>query len=174
MARIQNTPGSLLNKIGIACGIPDLTPTMLRQAAENQVQKNSKMKENSKLITMHSEDVGRHIYHKSGPQIRAEFGNFMDVNVDSPTKKVKVTDNDDKQREEKMQELEEADAEARKLNAKEYLTAERKRRDRSLPTGKRRRVNSLDKEFLLELVFNEVFQSTYQNFPDGKTLSLKC
>ena len=73
-----------------------------------------------------------------------------------------------------MQELEEADAEARKLNAKEYLTAERKRRDRSLPTGKRRRVNSLDKEFLLELVFNEVFQSTYQNFPDGKTLSLKC
>lgn len=30
LSRLQNTNGSLLRVIGVACGIPDLTPTMLR------------------------------------------------------------------------------------------------------------------------------------------------
>lgn len=30
LGRIQNGPGSLLQRIGLACGVPDLNPTMLR------------------------------------------------------------------------------------------------------------------------------------------------
>lgn len=160
----------IFSKIGLVCGVPDLNPTMLRVAAETQIQKNSDMKKTAKIINMHSEDVGRLVYHKNGPRIRAEFANFMDVNVDSPAKKIKLTDEVDIEKERKMQALEEADAEKRKQDAEAYLESEREKRKRSLPIGKRRRLTAQQKEFLQELVFKELFNSTYQDFPDGKLL----
>ena len=167
LAKIQNTPGSLLNRIGIVCGVPDLTPTMIRQAAEIQIQQNQDMRNSSKVIAMHSEGVGRSIYHKKGSIIRAEFANYMDTNVDSPRKKIKLSENIDKEKAQKMQIMENADAETRQLNAKAYLEAQKEKRDTNLPTGRRRRLTQVDKQFLQNLIYAEVFQSRKQNFPQG-------
>ena len=133
-----------------------------------QIQQNCEMKKTSKVINNHSEDVGRSIYHKKGPLIRAEFANYMEKNVDSPSKKIKLADEVDKEKEKRMQVMDEADAQTRKINAKAYLEAEKEKRDASLPTGRRRRLNAIDKRFLQDLIFEEIFQSSKQDFPQGK------
>ena len=159
LSRIQNTPGSLLNKIGVAVGIPDLNPTQLRQAAEQIIQQNDEMRKNSKNLLMHSEDVGRIIYQNK-PTIRSEWIHSMD-HIEGSKEKIDL----DMDTEMEMKEVEEADELARLQYAEQFNLDDREQRNASRRCSKRCRVPANDRLFLQKLIYKELFGSMYQVFP---------
>ena len=123
LAKLQNSKGSLLQRIGITCGVPDLNPTMLRQAAERWIQANPEMKNKAQVLNSHSEDVGREIYDKSNARVRAEFINYMKSKEGGESTK-KTPTNFDLIMREQMKEAEIADAAIRRKRAQEFLENE--------------------------------------------------
>ena len=161
LSRIQNSPGSLLSKIGAVVGIPDLNPTMLRKAAEQTIQTDSEMRKNSKKLLMHSENVGHAIYHEV-PTIRSEWVHRMEQ-VEAPDGKVESEV--DIEMETEMDELEKADAEARVEYAEKFALEDRIQRNMNRRCSTRCKVPSNDRVFLQKLIFKELFGSVYQTFP---------
>ena len=166
LGRLQNTEGSLLRRIGIACGVPDLTPTDFRRSAETKIQKSEAMRSKSDALNMHSETVGRHIYDKSNSRIRCEYVNLMDISErDKSAAPLSPTQDDASDKE--MKDIENADKEASIKHAREYLDQERSKKDVNVPLGKRCKVNPLHRFILQTLVSEEIFSSEYKEFPEG-------
>ena len=164
LSRIQNTPGSLLNKIGITVGIPDLCPTQLRQAAEEIIQQDDEMRKNSKKLLMHSENVGRIIYQNK-PTIRSEWVHSMDL-MEGTAEKIDL----DVDTEREMKELDEADELARLQYAEQFNLDDRQQRNVNRRCNKRCRVPANDRLFLQKLIYKELFGSIYQVFPGNFVL----
>ena len=171
LSHLKNTPGSLLSKIGQTVGVPDLTPTMLRYSLEKLIQSDEKMRNQSKSLNCHSEDVGRIIYHESSI-VRSEFVNHTDYVEGSPAKKKAKLSVVDKKRQEEMDEMEEADEKARKLKAQEFMEITRAKRSANVRCGNRVKVQPNHLEFLQKLVLEKVFNNVYQHFPKGKFFSV--
>lgn len=176
LGKIQKTPGSLFEKIGLCCGLPDLQPTDLRRAAEVHIQNSEAMKNKAKVISNHSDEVGRKWYDPTKIVTRAEFVNK--VNAIESTKEENKEDNElsdfERDREERMEDLEKIDEKIRMKEASEFLKNEKdnmiaRRRKR----GPRNKVDLNDRYFLLELVHKEVFQSVHQDFPQGIMIFLQ-
>ena len=163
LGRIQNGNGSLLQKIGLTCGVPDLNPTMLRRASEKTIQSNPDMIAKSKAINGHSGEVGFQHYDKSNCRVKSEFVNFTDNLEQSKPGSEKI----DSEKEKKMLEVDKADEEARKQDAREFLSNVKERRSKNFLPGRRIKVNSSDRYFLQKLVYAEIFNSTLQHFPKG-------
>ena len=53
LSRMQNCGGSWLEKIGRVVGVPKLTVTHLRRAAENLIQKSQDLRDRSKSLNAH-------------------------------------------------------------------------------------------------------------------------
>ena len=73
IAPLQNTPGSLLNKFGIACGIAKPTVNTLRRAAETKIQASPLMKSAVENLNSHSSEVGVEHYDLGADNSRASF-----------------------------------------------------------------------------------------------------
>ena len=73
IAPLQNTPGSLLNKFGIACGIAKPTVNTLRRAAETKIQASPLMKSAVENLNSHSSEVGLEHYDLGADNSRANF-----------------------------------------------------------------------------------------------------
>ena len=87
LSRMQNCGGSWLEKIGRVVGVPKLTVTHLRRAAENLIQKSQDLRDRSKSLNAHENDVGRIIYDKE--VIRGEFVNKMEYEENDSEKNTK-------------------------------------------------------------------------------------
>ena len=166
LGRIQNSKGSLLEKVGLTCGIPDLNATMLRQAAECVLQSNEKMQVRSKLINCHSERVGRSNYERRKPIIRTEFINFCDRR-DNPRNPTKEMTRAELEKRKEMLEVNKRDAEERQRRAEEVLQRDREERNKSKSLGKRCKVLPNDRFTLQQLVLREVFGDICLDFPQG-------
>lgn len=171
LGRLQNSSGSLLSKVGLVVGIPDLSPTDLRRSVESIIQASADMKNNNKALNMHSDHVGKQIYDKSKFVVRPEFINHVE-HIESSSgessKRIKLS-NFDKAGEDRMNEMELEDAVMRRSHAQKFLTEEKRMRAKNLPLGPRCRVNALDRSFLQTLVHEKVFMSAENpQFPRGK------
>ena len=164
MGRIQNSPGSILHKIGITCGIPNLSPTMVRQAAETFIQNNLDMRKKSKVLNNHEPEVGLAIYDGSGARIRSEFINHINA-IESPFKKKPLESDFDVEREKLMLQMEKNDESSRLQEAKEFLEAERINQQRN-QSNKRIKVGSIDRALLQTILFEDMFHSVKKDFPD--------
>ena len=164
LGRLQNSSGSLLSKVGLASGNPNLNPTTFRCVQESVVQRNESMKNKSKVITGHSEDVGRKWYDPTKQKTKCEFTNFMH----HKEKNKEIVPDAEKQK--RMLAIEEEDELARKMNAEEFLENEKARKMKNAPLSKRHRVNAADRLFLMQFIFEQVFQSLKQEFPKGKLI----
>lgn len=154
----------MLRKIGIVCGVPDICPTDLRRGVEKEIQSNENMKTKSKVINMHSEEVGRHVYDKSNSRTRAEFVNSM-TSKETPLKEMKKRP--DKKRKIEMEQMEDKDSKTRKKHAQEFLQTLRSERIQNRKRNTRCCMSPPDRSFLLNLVYQEVFHSIRQEFPKG-------
>ena len=83
LAPLQNTPGSLLHKLGSACGVSNPTVNSFRRAAEVKVQASPLMKSSVENIQSHSRQVGLDHYDRSLDTTRANFICQLSV-MDSP------------------------------------------------------------------------------------------
>ena len=166
LSKIQNKQGSLLHKIGMICGIEDLTPTMLRQAAEIQIQRREDMRAKSKVLNNHSQDVGRIIYDKSGPVVRVEFVAHRDA-IENPQKSSEPLTEFESEMQEDMEKMDKEDKKIRERNARSFLEAQKEKRSQNKVVGPRICVGQADRIFLQEFVFEEVFCSIYSYFPKG-------
>ena len=166
LGRIQNTRGSLLEKIGITCGVENLTSTMLRQACEKVIQENSQMQARSKTLNAHSSEVGRQIYDASKPIVRTEFVNFCHIKdkAKDPNRHL-LNLNSTKLQE--MKETDELDEMKKRRRAEDLLQKDREKRNMSRSLGKRCRVLPNDRYLLQQIVFKNVFQNVYSDFPQG-------
>ena len=170
LTRLQNSPGSLFSQVALAVGIPDLKTTDLRRSIEGVIQSSEDMKKNSKALNMHSEQVGKQNYDVSKFTVRPEFVNHVEHMEGLPVPQ--STDKDlsqfDKERLERMHEMEMEDAIVRKSIAEKFLTEERRLKGKNVPLGARCKVNSLDRAFLQTLVHQEVFKCAENpQFPRG-------
>ena len=170
LGRIQNSTGSMLRIIGTACGIPDLNPTMLRQATEAVIQRNPKMKNKADVLNCHSKEVGQKVYDQSNTRTKSEFTNFMNKK-ENPSEN-EILSNIDSDKKSKMKALAKADNEARLKNAQEYLDSLKAKTYENTKLGKRVKVNQLDRILLQQLIFQDLFGSIKQDFPKGIYLHL--
>ena len=170
LSRIQNSSGSLLNKIGRVVGIPDLSPTMIRQAAEQYIQTNEAMQEKSDILNMHSKEVGRVIYAKF-PTIRSEWVHSMQYIEDGHNGPSQG--DPDKQKEKEMNDLEEADEQAKMIYAQNFALEDRIERTSNRRFNPRCNLPSNDRNKLMKLVYKEVFGGVYQTFP-GNYIYITC
>ena len=135
---------------------------MIRQAAEKVIQGNDEMKKNSQKLLMHSEAVGRVIYAKY-PTIRSEWVHSMEQLESAP-------DNDneagvDEEKEKEMNDLEQADEQARIQYAQNFDLEDRMQRNINRRHNSRCNIPPLDRNRLMKLVYKEVFGGVYQTFP---------
>ena len=170
LSRIQNTSGSLLRKIGLVVNVPDLSPTMIRQAAEQYIQTNEAMKDLSDILNMHSGQVGRVIYAKF-PTIRSEWVHSMQYLEDghSGASHGEL----DKEKEKEMNDVEEADEQAKLKYAQNFDLEDRLERTSNRRCNPRCNLPSNDRNKLMKLVYKEVFGGVYQTFP-GNYIYITC
>lgn len=171
LARLQNTPGSYLSKVGLAVGIPDLSTTDLRRSAEGVIQTSDDMKKNADKLNMHSDKVGRQIYDVSKFTIRPEWINFLEHKEGANEEQREEEDMSEfeKARRQRMYDLDLEDAIIRIRNAKKFLTDEKIMKRKSAPLGPRSKLSGLERIFLQTLVLQKVFNSAENpQFPRGK------
>ena len=87
LTALQNTPGSLLDKLGSACGVNQPTVNSFRRAAEVKVQASPLMKASVENLQSHSRKVGLDHYDRSGDTTRANFIHQLSA-LESPSKAV--------------------------------------------------------------------------------------
>ena len=164
MGKIQNTPGSLLRKIGNAVGVDQLTLTKIRRAAEIVIQQNEAMKRKGKILNNHSQKVGQNIYDITNSRVRVEYIGYLN-NMEKQNKKfLKLKKNKEREQRKKLMELE--DAKLREKHAREFLEKEQLRRKQNVGFTKRCNVRPADKVILQNLFFKKVFGNKIQKFPN--------
>ena len=146
--------------------MPDLNPTMLRQANEMYIQQREDMKTNSQLLANHSKDVGRIIYDKKAPLVRVEYIAHRDA-MEGSSKPSEESTEFEKKMEDEMDEMEQEDKALREKNALSFLEAEKEKRSQNNVIGPRIRVGQPDRNFLQDFISEEVFSSIYSDFPKG-------
>ena len=119
------------------------------------------------ILNNHSRDVGRIIYDKSAPMIRAEFVAHRDA-VENPEKSPELCTEFEKEMEDEMENLEREDRQVRERNARAFLQAEKSKRSHGNVVGPRVRVTQEDRIFLQQFVFEEVYASEYGDFEKGE------
>ena len=77
LAPFKNTKGSIFQKFGKAAGISNPTTNSFRRAAEVVIQKDPRLKNQSKSLQSHSTQVGSKHYDKSGVDVRCTFVTSM-------------------------------------------------------------------------------------------------
>ena len=173
LSRIQNSPGSLLEKIGQVVGIEDLNVTHLRSAMEKVIQDEEDTRGRSSVLNYHSHEVGEDHYLNERPNLRAQFINKLDKK-ESPIKKPKTFkrfSSFDKAREERKRLMEMEDREASKKNALAILDANRDRKQRNAKYGLRCNILPNHRSFLQSMVYENVFMSdNVPNFPKGNII----
>ena len=171
LCRLQNSPGSLFNKVALAVGIPDLKTTDLRRSIEGLIQGSEDMKKNSGALNMHSEQVGKQHYDLSKFTVRPEFVNHvehMEGSSDAASKEETLTDFE-KERLARMHEVEMEDAIVRRNIAQKFMSETKKMKGKNDSLGPRRKVNPLDRAFLQTLVHQQIFMCAENpQFPRGK------
>ena len=73
LAPLQRTPGSLLDKLGLAVGLNNPTINSFRRSAETKVQASTSMKASVEALQLHSQKVGLDHYDRSHDIKRANF-----------------------------------------------------------------------------------------------------
>ena len=169
LARIQNTPGSWLNRIGRVTGVPKLSITDLRRAAEKQIQNDEQMKANAESLNFHKNEVGRVVYNQEyNMQMRGEYVNKIFIqeagqNISSSSKELTQFEKD---RLERKRQMELDDEKNRIANATLYLKEQQEKRNSSIVYSKRVRVLPVDRLFLQKLFSEQIFV-TDRNFIQG-------
>lgn len=111
---------------------------------------------------MHSESVGRIIYAKN-PTIRSEFIHNMEL-IEAPhDENAKVLLDDEKEKE--MEDLEQADEEARIEYAENFDLEDRFERNMNRRCNRRCKIPPNDRNFLMKIIHKEIFGGVYQTFP---------
>ena len=149
-------------------GIPDLTPTMLRQSAEAIIQADEEMQKNSQPLNMHSNAVGRSIYHNV-PTMRSQWVNKLD-HLEASDKADEVQVDSDMEKE--MNIWEEEDELARVEYAENFNLEDRFQRNINRRCSTRCRIPPNDRLFLQKIIYKKVFGSVYQFFPGNLLLDL--
>ena len=166
LTSVQRTPGSLLYKLGVACGIYNATVNTFRRAAEVRVQASPLMKASVENLQSHSGRVGLQHYDKSGENTRATFIQQLSA-MDSPQKadlevpdavKIKRQKKEEEEREEILKKAKETLARD-KLNKKEELS-------------KKCKLKPEDRKFLQKLFASEEVKElgSQETFP-GKNIN---
>ena len=137
LAAIQRTNGSLLDKLGKAVGVTDVTVNSFRRAAETVVQASPCMKSKVENLQSHSNEVGLKHYDRSQENIRASFITQLSC-LESSRKASKVPDAVQKKR----KKAEEEEREMILKQAKEMLL-----KDKLKKNNKKGRINSEDRLF---------------------------
>ena len=166
MGKIQNVPGSLLEKIGLTVGVQKLTLTKIRRAAEIIIQKNAQMKQKVKILNNHSQKVGQDIYDITNSRVRVEYVEYLNK-IESKKNKV-VKKRIDIEREERKKNMILADEKLREKNARNFLIQEEKKRKQNVRFTNRCNVKPDQKSFLQDIIFKELFNSRIQKFPKEK------
>jgi hypothetical protein len=158
LAPLQNTPGSLLEKFGIVCGVLNPTVNSFRRAAEVKVQGSPLMKSSVQNIQSHSRQVGLDHYDRSLDTTRANFIHQLAA-MDSPLKAVEEVPEAVKLKRKKKEEEDRAN---NLKKAKGILMQDKMRKK---DQGK---VLPEDREFLQKL-FSSKKVIKKGNFPDDQT-----
>ena len=142
LSPLQNTPGSLLDKVGGACGVNQPTVNSFRRAAETKVQASPLMKASVENLQSHSRQVGLAHYDRSGDTTRANFIHQLAA-LESPSKGFDEVPEAVKL---KRQKKEEEDREKVLRNAKDALLQDKMRKKE-----KKSYLNLEDRHFLQKL-----------------------
>ena len=165
LSKLQNTPGSWMEKIGNVTKIEKLNITHLRKSAEYYIQESDKLRGRSKTLNYHSDDVGVHFYNDPLAE-RAEFVNYVDQR-ETPKKIKRRSRSFDLDRAQRKKKMEEEDKVKKIENAKRLLEAADARRKDNLVYGKRLCVKPNHRLFLQRLIVKECFTDGHINFPKG-------
>ena len=139
IAPLQNTPGSLLHKFGIACGIAKPTVNTLRRAAETKIQASPLMKSAVENLNGHSSEVGLEHYDLGADNSRANFIHQLSA-MESPG----IVEDVPEKIKEKRKQTAVKERELRVQRAKETLIVDKmKKRNRSSKSCKLKPKNRL-------------------------------
>ena len=174
LQKIQNTAGSLLNLVAGVVGVPRVSLTVIRRAAERIIQKNPAMKLKCKVLNNHSPKVGEDYYDQSGKCSRVEYVRLMETMESPSSKKNSENFRKDSNRENRKKRKAEEDAISRKENAEKYLKSLNDRKKKSFGLNLRCKVKPKDRPMLMKFVFENIFNGKVQKFPTGKEYKNHC
>lgn len=152
-------------------GVPNLSVTHLRKAAEKILQENDKMRKKAKAINNHTPLVGEVIYDPSKSSAKAQFVNRVEKVIESPQKTANTAKRItifDEERKLRKKDVEHADKIAREKHAKKVLLRAKLRKSENAQYNQRVRVLSHHRLFLQKLLFKEMFENTVAQFPQGR------
>ena len=168
LSRIQNTQNSLLDKMGKAIGLDEINATMVRQSAEATIQSREDMASRCKLLNMHSRAVGLNHYEPTQMKQRAEWVNHMFIK-ESPLKVEDISNRN----EETTRKMDEEDEILRIKIAKEKIRIHKEKSKEHIQLSRKIRVKPMDKEFLQKIVYEDIFFSKRETFPNDDDWKMK-
>ena len=124
------------------------------------------MKKKVKILNNHSLKVGQDIYDKTNSRVRVEYIGYLN-NIEKK-KETLVEKEENVEREERKKKLMIEDDKLREQNAREFLIEEDKKKKRNIGFTRRCNVKPAYKTFLQEVIFQEIFQSNIQKFPNER------
>ena len=161
LAPLQNTPGSLLSKLGTVCGVLNPTVNSFRRAAEVKVQGSPLMKSSVENIQSHSRQVGLDHYDRSLDTTRANFIHQLAA-MESPQKAVEEVPEAVKLKRKKK---EQEDKENTLKKAKDILLKDKMRKKEQ--KNNKGNLKPEDREFLQKIFSTLKIKST-EDFPDDE------
>ena len=165
LTRLQNSKNSLLNKMGDAVGIPELSVNTIRKSSETFIQGNEEMTARVKMLNKHSAAVGLKNYAQNEASFKAQYIRICDKREKGEDSEQNLTINEE--RAAKRKEMDKSDSEKSYESHVKYIKIQRAKALENRPCGKRVRVKANHREFLMQLVFTEIFDKKVQVFPAG-------